>query len=111
MGNNKEHFTIYYNEPVQSIPVESREVFVEMIKSGKSPSAALKIIIEKYQLERLDHSITLALLTAAYPNADLMDEGLKSRIIDSNYPNLKNEFTDRDLDEIIHRIKDGHQSW
>lgn len=111
MGKEKDHLTIYYNEPVQSIPLESKDIFIELINSGEAPSIALKTIVDKYELKRLDHSITLALLTAAYPNADLMDEGLKSRIIDADYPNVKNDFTDQEFDEIIERIKNGSDSW
>ena len=111
MGNKKDHLTVYYNEPVQSIPLESKDIFVELINSGKAPSTALKTIIDKYELKRLDHSITLALLGAAYPNADLMDEGLKSRIIDADYPNIKKDLTDQEFDEIIERIKSGNDSW
>lgn len=108
MGKNKDHLTLYYNEPVQSIPLESKDIFVELIKSGQSPSMALQSIIDQYQVKRLDHSITLALLRAAYPETDFMDEGLKSRIIDADYPNHKSDLSDKELDEIIERIKDGN---
>jgi len=95
----------------QLIPLESKEVFLELITNSQTPSVALKAIIDKYKLDRLDHSITLALLRAAYPDADLMDEGLKSRIIDADYPNVKQDLTDQELDEIIERIKNGGDSW
>jgi len=104
MDKNNDHLTVYYNDPVQSIPLESKDVFVALINAGEKPSNALKSITEKYRLDKLDHSITLALLRAAYPNADLMDEGLKSRIIDADYPNHKTDLTDQELDEIIERI-------
>jgi len=107
MSKDKDHLTVYYNQPVQDVALESKDVFVELVKNGRPPSAALKEIMEKYKLDRLDHSITLALLSAAYPNADLMDEGLRSRIIDSDYPNVKKSLTDKELDEIIERIKQG----
>lgn len=104
MDKNRDHLTVYYNDPVQSIPLESRDIFVGLIKEGEKPSIAIQLLIEKYKLDILDHSITLALLAAAYPDADLMDEGLKSRIIDADYPNNKIDLTDIEFDDILARI-------
>lgn len=108
---NKDHLTVYHNEPAQDIPLESKDQFVALIEEGKLPSEALKAIMEKYDLKSLDHSITFAFLRAAYPNADLMDEGLSSRVIDSNYPNHKEGLSDEEFDSIISRIKEGSDSW
>ena len=112
MANKRDQFTVFYGDPVQKdIPIESKDVFIQLINDGKAPSAALRSILKKYDLNRLDHSITFAFLKAAYPNIDLMDEGLSSRIIDADYPNNVENLSDNEFDEILERIKEGGNSW
>lgn len=67
MTENKDHLTVYYNEPAQLIPLEAKDIFVELINSAQAPSIALKFIMDKYALERLDHSITLAAFESCLP--------------------------------------------
>lgn len=112
MEKNREHLTVHYGQPVQGeIPVDAKDVFVQMISEGEKPSKSLRDIQAKYSVQSLDHSITFALLRAAFPNIDLMDEALSSRIIDSDYPNHTDSLTDQEFDEIVERIKDGSDSW
>lgn len=112
MDKNNDHLTVYYGKSVQEeIPVEAKNFYVELISRGISPSSALRDIITKFSLKRLDHTITFALLRAAFPAIELMDEGLSSRIIDTDYPNITDGLSDGEFDEIISRIKEGSDSW
>ena len=112
MDKNRDHLTVMYGKSAQEdIPVEAKDYYVEQVSSGTSPSTALRQIISKYALERLDHTVTFALLRAAYPPIELMDEGLSSRIIDADYPNFTDGLTDQEFDEIVARIKEGSDAW
>ncbi len=112
MKKNRDHLTIHYGKSAQEdISVEAKDYFIELILGGNLPSHSLRKIIEKYSLQRLDHSITFALLRATYPSIDLMDEGLSSSIIDADYPNFTDGLTDLVFDETIARIKDGSDTW
>lgn len=112
MECNKDHLTAFYGKSAQEdIPINSKGDFIELVNSGVSPSSGLRVIIDKYSLKNLDHSMTFALLRAAFPDIDLIDEGLSSRIIDTDYPNFTDGLTDVEFDEIVLRIKDRSASW
>lgn len=112
MDKNKDHLTVFYGKSAQEeVPADAKGDYVELVATGTSPSTALRQIITKYSLQRLDHAITFALLRAAFPSIELMDEGLSSRIIDTDYPNFIDGLNDGEFDEIIARIKDGSDSW
>jgi len=112
MEKNRDHLTVHYGKSAQDeIPIEAKDYFIELVSNGTSPSVSLRNIIKKYSLRRLDHSITFALLRATYPNIDLMDEGLSSRIIDVDYPNFTDGLSDTEFDATIARIKDGSDTW
>ena len=48
MDNKHDHLTVFYNEPVQDVPLESKDVFIKLINDGAKPSEALQLIIENY---------------------------------------------------------------
>ena len=103
---DKPDLVLYDSTPISNLPGESLTEFKQwVLNDGLKPSVALRRLMEKYDCTKLDSSVPINMVKYAYPDIDIAMLGLRSRIVDSDYPNSKpDQFSDEDFDKGIEEL-------
>lgn len=109
----KNNLTLILNNKIVDLPAMAFEEYKSMLLSEKkNPSAALRILMDKYQSPDIDPSCTLRLIEYVYPEIDTQADGFHFRVIDSAYPNSEpTQFSDDDFDQAVDHALRNPPCW
>ncbi len=110
---NTPKLTLINTAPMTKLPQESASDFKRwVLEDGMKPSAALRLLMEKYQCNKLDPYVPIELLQITYPELDTARRGFGFRIIDSAYPASDTaQFSDNDFDDGIAELLSLPPGW
>jgi hypothetical protein len=109
--SDKPILTVIHNEPIQTMPDGSLDQFVSWINRDElNPSAAVRKLVQQYNLKKLDSSVIVRYIEMTFPDIDLST--FTFQIHDSGYPfgDLA-DLSDEQFDSKIKQLRENPPEW